>query len=303
MGFFAPPPVIKTEVYASLPKKYRDPSKRKPRSAPRFHHGIDSFLEGPSFDREGNLYLVDIPYGRIFRMSPKGDFDLVTQYDGEPNGLKIHKDGRIFISDYKNGIMELDPRTAKIEPLLEWRHTERLRGVNDFVFSSSGDLYFTDQGLTGFHDPTGRVYRYTAQGHLECLLYNAPSPNGIALSPKDDVLYIAITCAAAVWRMQPTSDGSAKVRLFTQMICGGADGLAVDEAGNVVVANVQMGILWLVDKKGEPINRIQSCGGDMTTNVAYGGPERKTLFMTDSENGQILVADMPVSGKLLFSHL
>ena len=302
MGFFAPPPVIKTEVFAELPKKFRDPSKRKPKSAPRFH-SVDSFLEGPSFDRDGNLYMVDIPFGRIFRMSPKGEFELVIQYDGEPNGLKIHKDGRIFIGDYKNGVMILDPKTAKIEPLLEWRHTERLRGINDLVFASNGDLYFTDQGLTGFQDPTGRVYRYTSQGHLECLLYNAPSPNGIALSPKDDVLYIAMTCAASVWRMQPTGDGSSKVRLFTQMVCGGADGMAVDEAGNVVVANVQMGRLWLIDKRGEPIYRIESCGGDLSTNVAYGGPERKTLYITDSENGRILVANMPTPGKVLYSHL
>lgn len=302
MGFFAPPPVIKTEVFASLPKKYRDRSQRKPGSAPRFH-AFDSFLEGPSFDRDGRLYVVDIPFVRVFRVSSKGDFDLVTQYDGEPNGLRIHKDGRIFIADYKNGIMVLDPRSGTIEPLIEYRHTERLRGVNDLVFAANGDLYFTDQGLTGLQDPTGRVYRYTADGRLECLLYNAPSPNGIALSPKDDTLYIAMTCTASVWRMPPTGDGSAKVRIFTQMVCGGADGLAVDESGNLIIANVQAGKLWVVDKRGEPIYRIESCGSDLTTNVAYGGPDRKTLFITDSENGDILVAQMPHPGKLLFSHL
>ena len=53
---------------------------------------IDSFLEGPSFDRAGNLYVTDIPYGRVFRIAPDGAWTQVAEYDGWPNGLKIHKD-------------------------------------------------------------------------------------------------------------------------------------------------------------------------------------------------------------------
>ncbi|MBI4381624.1 MAG: SMP-30/gluconolactonase/LRE family protein [candidate division NC10 bacterium] len=302
MGFLSSLPTIKTEVFASLPKKYRDLGQRKAGSAPRFKN-VDSFLEGPAFDREGNLYVADIVYGRIFKVSPQGNFDLVVQYDGEPNGLRIHKDGRIFIADYKNGIMVLDPKTGDVSPFLRTRHTESLRGVNDLVFSSNGDLFFTDQGMTGLQDPTGRVYRYSAAGHTECLLYNAPSPNGIALSPNDDTLYVAMTVTAEVWNMAPRCDGSSKVARFTQMICGGFDGLVVDEKGNLVIANIRVGVLWVVSNKGEPIYRIPSCGGDMTTNMAYGGPDRKQLFITDSTNGNILVADMPFPGKVLYSHL
>ena len=73
---------------------------------------IDSFLEGPSFDVDGNLWITDIPYGRIFRISPDGDWTLVTQYDGWPNGLKIHRDDSIFLADYKNGILRLDPQNG-----------------------------------------------------------------------------------------------------------------------------------------------------------------------------------------------
>jgi len=81
------------------------------------------------------------------------------------------------------------------------------------------------------------------------------------LNPKEDILYIAMTVAASVWRMQPANDGSARVRLHTQMICGGTDGMTVDENGNLVVANVGVGLLWIVDKRGMPVYRIESCGG------------------------------------------
>src|SRR3546814_11694710 len=90
---------------------------------------MHSFLEGPSFDREGNLYLVDIPYGRILRVAPDGTFSQVAEYDGWPNGLKIHKDGRIFIADHKIGIMVLDSVSGRIEPYLPQVRREGLKGV------------------------------------------------------------------------------------------------------------------------------------------------------------------------------
>ncbi|MBB5696610.1 SMP-30/gluconolactonase/LRE family protein, partial [Roseomonas pecuniae] len=73
---------------------------------------MDCFLEGPSFDRQGRLYVTDIPFGRVFRISPEGEWEQVAEYDGWPNGLKIHRDGRIFITDYKRGIMLLDPESG-----------------------------------------------------------------------------------------------------------------------------------------------------------------------------------------------
>ena len=68
----------------------------------------DCFIEGPSFDADGNLYIVDIPFGRIFRIAPDKTWSLVVEYDGWPNGLKIAADGRILVADYMHGIMELD---------------------------------------------------------------------------------------------------------------------------------------------------------------------------------------------------
>src|SRR5262249_60002383 len=118
-----------------------------------------SFLEGPSFDRTGNLYVVDVPFGRIFRVSPSGQFELAAEYDGEPNGLKIHKDGRIFITDYKNGLMILEPASGKVTPLLERRSSERFKGLNDLFFASHGEGYFTVQGETGLAEPQGRSAR------------------------------------------------------------------------------------------------------------------------------------------------
>ena len=303
---FAPPPIIETEVFARVPDKFR---RKDPDNAWAIvnRRGLpaDSFIEGPSFDRAGNLYIVDIPYGRIFRVSPAGEFDLVTEYDGEPNGLKIAKDGRILITDYRHGIMKLDPRSGEVSNVLERRWSERFKGVNDLVFAKNGDIYFTDQGQTGVHDPTGRVYRMRTDGTLDLIVDNVPSPNGIVLNGTEHILYVAATRGNCIWRVPLMPDGTAsKVGIFVQLSgsLGGPDGLAMDQEDNLVVAHAGLGTVWVFSRLGEPLYRIRSCEGLTTTNVAYGGPANKSLYITESESGCILVARLPVPGRLMYSH-
>ena len=123
---FAPPEQLKTEVFTRIPDRFLT-HQRHSEWAHTQLHGAQApvFLEGPSFDRDGNLWVVDIPWGRIFRIDPKGQVELVLEYDGEPNGLKFHPDGRAFIADCRNGIMVMDPRTGHIEPYLERARLER----------------------------------------------------------------------------------------------------------------------------------------------------------------------------------
>src|SRR5688572_13675575 len=186
---------IEVRRFASLPAKFRRKGRTAWSDPNRQGAPVDSFLEGPSFDRKGNLWCVDIPFGRVFRISPKGEWELIVQYDGWPNGLKIHKDGRIFITDYRKGLLCLDPRSGKIEARLETAFSESFKGLNDLHFADNGDLYFTDQGQSGIADPSGRVYRLRANGELQRLVANAPSPNGITINGRNTQVYVALTRA------------------------------------------------------------------------------------------------------------
>ncbi|MFN7086961.1 MAG: SMP-30/gluconolactonase/LRE family protein [Burkholderiales bacterium] len=305
MNLFAPPRTITAEVFAALPRKFRN---RKPsaeraasgRSMPA--HGC--FLEGPSFDRKGNLYVTDIPFGRVFRISPRAEWELVVEYDGEPNGLKIHKDGRIFITDYKNGLMLLDAKRGAVTPLVTRYNGERFKGLNDLHFADNGDLYFTDQGQTGLQDPTGRVYRLTAAGRLELLIDCVPSPNGLVLNNRQNILYLAVTRANAVWRLPLLPDGTvSRTGVFIQLSGGrGPDGLAIDENDGLAVAHPDMGAVWVFNHRGEPLYRVNSPRSEVVTNVAYGGPDRKTLHIVDSEGGFIHTARLTTAGRKMYSH-
>jgi len=295
---------IACTVFSRVPDKYRRMVTTAWADANRGGDPVDCFLEGPSFDRAGDLYVVDIPFGRIFRVSPDGEWTVVTEYDGWPNGLKIHRDGRIFIADYKRGIMLLDPASGKVTPLLETVRSEGFKGVNDLVFGNNGDLYFTDQGQTGLHDPTGRVYRYTAAGRLELLVSTVPSPNGLVLNRRETQLFVGVTRGNAVWRLPLFGDGGvSKVGLFIQLSGGlaGPDGMALDVEDGLIVAQPGMTV-WRFDRVGRPTHHVEPQGECFVTNVAFGGPGGTSLFMTDSGRGLILKAEMPVAGKPMFSH-
>lgn len=300
------PPALDARVFARIPEQYRVLGRRNRWiDVQRGGAATDCFLEGPSFDRDGNLFVVDVAWGRLFRISPAGAVELFLEYDGEPNGLKIHADGRIFVADYRHGIMVVDPRTRDVKPFLERSALDRFKGVNDLVFASNGDLYFTDQGLTGLHDPTGALYRLRADGRLDKLLGNIPSPNGLVLNAAENAVYVNVTRGNCVWRVPMLPDGTPyKVGVFIQLSggLGGPDGLAADADGGLAVAHVGMGTVWLFSALGEPVLRISSTTGLATTNVAYGGAGNRTLFITESESGSILCADLAVAGRPMYSH-
>lgn len=292
------PQVRELSLFSAMPDAFRRRQRSDWADANRGGTVTDSFLEGPVLDEAGNLYVSDIPWGRIFRIDAQGAWSLVTEYDGEPNGLKFLDTGTLLITDYKNGLMQLDVRSGQVSPFLPRRNSERFKGVNDLVFDRAGNLYFTDQGQTGLHDPTGRLYRLGSDGRLDLLLDNIPSPNGVALSPDEKVLYLAVTRGNCVWRVPLLGDGSvAKVsQFFTSYGPSGPDGLAVDAQGQVLVANPGLGYVWVLNARAQPVQVLRGPAGASTTNLAFGGPARRTLFVTDSTHGHVLMAEMDTPG-------
>jgi len=292
---------LEARVFSALPAKFR----RKRRTAwsdpNRQGAALDSFLEGPSFDRKGNLWCVDIPFGRIFRVDPKGEWELVVQYDGWPNGLKLHRDGSAWIADYKRGLLRLDTRRGTLEPVLETAFSEGFKGLNDLHFADNGDLYFTDQGQSGIADPSGRVWRLRKSGELQRLVQNAPSPNGITLNTRNSQAYVAITRAQQVWRLPLMAGGTVSKSGVALQLSGGhagPDGIEMDAEDGLAVCHLGVGV-WRFDSNMLPTHLVHAGKAHrLMTNLAYKG---KRIYVTDSANGEIMTADLPVAGKKLFS--
>ncbi len=251
---------------------------------------LDAFLEGPTFDSSGNLYVVDIAFGRILSLSAEGNWSVVTEYDGWPNGMKLLDDRRFLVTDHKNGLLEVARDTGQVHVISSGFEGKPFHGLNDLTIASSGDIYFTDQGQSGLHAPHGCVFRLSPDGELTILVSNIPSPNGLVLSRDERTLFLAVTRANAVWRVPMTPDGSVtKVGTFIQLSGGvGPDGMArPDGTDALLVAHPGLGV-WQFRDDGTPDVIWQLDGYAYTTNLAANPVETDSYFVTESLSAAIL---------------
>ncbi|GAA4338462.1 SMP-30/gluconolactonase/LRE family protein [Pigmentiphaga soli] len=296
---FPSPTVIEAERFALLPPALR-------LAEPVDRHGVrrDNLLEGPSFTRAGDLLCVDLLNSRILSVDRGGRFSVALQYRGNPNGLKIHRDGTVFVAD-RDGLLVADLAAGTIEPRLPRAFGEPFRGLNDLFFAANGDLYFTDQGQSAMDKPDGRLFCLRADGRLQLLLDNLPSPNGLVLTPDDANLYVAVTRANAVWRVPQNlypGGEAGRVGVYIHLSGGtGPDGMAISDEGHLVVAHIGMGAVWVFDPLGVPVARV-AVGGRSVTNVAFDPAEPDTIYITEIDTGAIYRARIPCRGRAMYSH-
>jgi gluconolactonase len=120
------------------------------------------------------------------------------------------------------------------------------------------------------------------------------------LSPDENLLFVGMTRGNCVWRVPLQSDGSvSKVgQFFTSYGPSGPDGITVDNEGRLFVANPGLGRVWVLNRRAEPVEILTGPEGTSLTNLCFGGPEMKTVFMTESTNGTVLKAEMTIAGPL-----
>lgn len=307
---FAAPPAVTAEVFCRIPDKFRRFGETTQWAQVQLHGAAAPvFLEGPVFDAAGNLWVTDIPWGRLFRISPDGECEVGFEYDGQPNGMKFLNDGRLLVADHHKGMVICDPASGKAETWFDRYLLEPFLGCNDLTIAKNGDIWFTDQGQSGWQNPNGRLFRVRAgTGRLELMLDGIPSPNGLVLNKAETALYLAVTRANAVWRCPLVNatgnEGGeviSKVGTYIQLSGGsGPDGLTIDENDNLVVCHVGFGAVWLFSDRGEPMLRIDVPEGRYTTNAAYGGSGNRWLFFTESSTGTVYKVEMPVVGRDIY---
>jgi len=306
---FAPPPEITAHVVAILPPEL---SRARQGSCSAWladrpaYRDFGAFLEGPAFDRTGRLYCVDTAHGRVLRVDGSGRFECVLSYAGAPNGLAIHRDGRLFIADHLLGLVVADPASGQWQVQIGRAFGEPFKGLNDLCFTPDGNLYFTDQGQSGLHDHSGRLLRLSAaDGRIEVVLDGIPSPNGLAFTPDGSAIWLAVTRANQVWKLPLTPAGRAsKVGVFVTLQGSGPDGLAAAADGSLWVAQPGMGCVWGFSAHGEPIARVRSpVAGRMVTNLAFGAPDTDHLYFLEASCGAVCRTKLSVHGTALYSHL
>lgn len=264
-----------------------------------------AFTEGPTVDREGNVYFTDIINQRIMKLSADGVLSTYRQASNVANGLLIDPEGRLIACEGASferpgvklkgtpRVTRTDLKTGQVEVLADSYEGNALTGPNDVTIDGKGRLYFTE--LNG-----AAVYRIDAPGKLARILAapDVRSPNGIQISPDDRKLYLVeanqVQGGARLIRsydLQP--DGTVRnMRVLYDFSPGrSADGMSIDTQGNLYASagmNQLRGTAETLDTKTgvyviSPEGRLLKffpIPEDFITNNAFGGPDMKTLYVT-----------------------
>ncbi len=260
-----------------------------------------AFPEGPAFDRAGDLFVVNLQSGDVTRISPDGTCSLFANTGGRPNGAAFHANGDLWLADAGlRAIVAVSP-AGEMSTVVDECEGDRFRGPNDLVFDRMGNLYFTDPVGSDLERPIGCVYYLTAGGEVHRVAEGLAFPNGIALSADETKLYVVETLTHSIWEYGREDDGGVgERRLYARLEGGtGPDGMAFDEQGVLYVANFGAGNIAVVESEGGAV-RYLAAGDERPTNVAFGGREGRTLFITGAATNKVLRLELGVRGQRLF---
>ena len=243
------------------------------------------FTEGPLWHPDGFYYFVDVRSSVLYRITPGKAAEVVRERTGGGNGTTFDLGGRLVMCEGDNRRVARTDADGKIEVLVDRFQGKRLNRPNDVVCKSDGSLYFTDPGLrVPLHErevPHAGVYRIAPDGSV-ALVVDCEYPNGLAFSPDERVLYVANTrWAQYIHRVELDAQGAmVRRRIFADMssdeTVGVPDGMKVDVLGRVYCTGP--GGTWVFAPDGTRLGIIRT--PEVPANIAFGGPDLKTLFLT-----------------------
>ena len=277
------------------------------------------FPEGPVCDPDGSIYFVEIRGGRVRKIAPDGTLSVFAKPGGGPNGAARGPDGALYITnnggfawrkglpigpapDYKTGRIERIDAEGKVERIYTSCEGAQLSAPNDLVFDAEGNFYFTDpihrdpavRELP--HQPTkrkGSVYYASPDGtHIHRVATDLQHPNGIGLTPDGKTLLVAETFASGLCAFPILAPGELGERQPFCSLQDGyhPDGFCLDEEGYVLVCGVLGGGIIVFDPTGKQVDLIPR-EDKVVTNIAFGGLESKTLYITESGLGRVVTME------------
>lgn len=243
-------------------------------------------IEGPACDREGNLYAVSFgDKANIGKVSPEGKGELfVTLPEGSTgNGIRFDRKGMIYVADYTgHKVLKIDPATKAITTLA---HEPRMNQPNDLAIAADGTLYASDPN---WKEKTGQLWRIDQDGTTTLLAADMGTTNGIDLSPDGKILYVNESEQRRIWAFTLTKDKTlTDKRLLREFPDHGFDGMRVDVEGNLYATRYGKGTVVVVSPDGEILDEI-ALPGAKPSNLCFGGPDGRTVYVTEVENTQVV---------------
>lgn len=287
------------------------------------------FPEGPVVRPDGTLIVCEIKKRCLTRIYPDGRKELFVQLSGAPNGAAVGADGALYVCNNGDGfawgdpggwtqpvggnpefsggrIERVDLDTGEVRELYRVIDGEPLLMPNDIVVDRDGGLWFTDHGMrTARSFLHGGLYYGRPDGSFACTVaYPITTANGVGLSPDERTVYVAETETGRLYSYDITGPGQIRpldpaepgMSVFAQLEgFKRYDSLAVEACGNIAVAGLTPGCITVISPDGREVETVEM-PDPFSTNIAFGGPDMRTAYITLSGGGQVIAMDWPRPG-------
>ena len=262
--------------------------------------GFTSGIEGPACDAVGNLYAVN--YERqhtIGKVTPDGTASVFVELPTGSigNGIRFDSEGFMYIADYTNhNVLKVDMDTRDISV---HAHEPTMNQPNDLAIGANDILYASDPNWA---ETTGQIWRVDRDGKVTLLEADMGTTNGIEVSPDEKVLYVNESAQRTVWAYDLSSEGEiSNKRLLIQFPDFNMDGMRCDIEGNLYITRHGKGTVAKLSPAGEVLLEVQLTG-KLCSNIAFGGPDGRTCYVTMADRGNVEVfrADLPGRSWQLF---
>lgn len=243
-------------------------------------------IEGPACDKQGNIYAVNFGAQQtIGRVTPEGAGETFVTLPGAStgNGIRITRDGILFVADYvEHKVLRIDPKSRSIAV---HAHEPAMNQPNDIALAPDESLYASDPN---WKESTGQIWHITKDGKVKRVAENMGTTNGIDLSPDGKTLYVNESVQRNVWAFDVKADGSLEnKRLLKAFPDFGFDGMRCDVEGDLYITRHGKGTVVKLSPKGEVLREIDILGPN-PTNLCFGGPDGRTVYVTEVEHGRLV---------------
>jgi signal peptidase len=248
-------------------------------------------IEGPAFDAAGNFYAANFQrpgtIGRVASGASQSELFAALPEGSVGVSIRVGADQRMFVADYKrHNIFVLEPGSK--EPRVYF-HSDQFSQPNDMALARDGTLYASDPY---FKKRSGQVWRIGAgangagQGTVMASPRKLTTANGIDLSPDEKTLYVAESATNEIWAYRLDGAALAAPRLVKKFPDFEIDGLRTDMDGRIYVARILKGTIEILTPGGTTIREIVLSAAE-PTNLAFGGADGKTVYVTQRKGGYI----------------
>lgn len=248
-------------------------------------------IEGPAADLDGNLFVVNFgkpgTIGRLPAGGTASELFTVLPEGSVGNAIRFDRIGTMFIADYKKHNIFAIPKGTAVPAV--WFHSDEMNQPNDITVARDGTIYASDPNWKGREGYIWRIAKGT-DGRVQGQVMSAPramgTTNGIDLSPDGKTLYVGESSSGQIWSYGIRGNDLVDAKLVKSFQPDTIDGLRTDVTGRLYVARILKGAIALMKPNGV-VEREIALRAKEPTNLAFGGGDGKSVFVTQRQGGFI----------------